>query len=404
MSFEILGTSRAQALALVVLALILIKTSQSLLKFHRRRQVARQYGCQPVTAQYPHKFPYLGTDRIFEALQARREHRTAEWAHQKYREVGQYTYSFNVFHKRIVTTSDPVNMKAVFATNFNDFNTGGRLVIVGQVIGKGIFTTDGEEWKHSRAIIRPNFARAQVANIDAIEVYLQDMFNLLPTDGTSVDLQPLFFGLTIDTSTEFLFGESVHSLRGDEPGKPSGVAFAQAYDAALQESALRVFQTPLGRLMGQSKEDLKNCKTVHEYVQRYVDDALRWRQTWDGKDGQYPTGQYTFLYELVKETTNPIVLRGEVLNLLLAGRDTTASLLGSMFFQLAKRPDIWARLRAEVAELHGASPSFEELKNMKLLQYCMKESRLPASGFAKLADRPSSAPYQHHCAHRCQRR
>lgn len=388
MALEILSTPRAQVLALLVLALLLIKTSQSLLKSHRRRQFARQHGCEPVTAQYPHKFPYLGMDRIREGRQARKEHRVIAWVHQKFREAGSYTQTFKIFTKTVVLTAEPANMKAVFATNFNDFDTAGRLYFVGQVIGKGIFTTDGEEWKHSRAMIRPNFVRAQVANIDAIEVYLQDMFKLLPSDGTSVDLQPLFFGLTIDTSTEFLFGESVHSLRGDEPGKPSGVAFAHAYDAALQESALRALQSPLEILMGQSKDDIQNCKTVHEFVQRYIDEALRWRQTWDGeeKEKALPTGQYTFLYELVKETTDPIVLRGEVLNLLLAGRDTTASLLGSMFFQLAKRPDIWERLRNEIAGLNGAKPSFEELKNMKLLQHCMKESRLFAPSLATVAN------------------
>ncbi|KAK7192817.1 hypothetical protein DPSP01_011238 [Paraphaeosphaeria sporulosa] len=374
MSFETLSPPRAQALALVVLALVLIKTSQVLLRAHRRRQFARQHGCEPVTAQYPHKFPYLGMDRIREVRQARKEHRMIEWVHQKFREAGQYTQSIKIFNKTIIVTSEPANIKAVFATNFNDFDTAGRLDFIGQVIGKGIFTTDGEEWKHSRAMIRPNFVRAQVANIDAIEVYLQDLLKLLPSDGTSVDLQPLFFALTIDTSTEFLFGESVHSLRGDEPGKPSGVAFAHAYDTALQECAIRATQSPLARLMGQSQQDKQNCKTVHDFVQRYIGEALRWRQTWDGKEKALPTGQYTFLYELVKETTDPIVLRGEVLNMLLAGRDTTASLLGSMFFQLAKRPDVWERLRAEVAELHGAKPTFEELKNLKLLQYCMKET------------------------------
>ncbi|KAF2445213.1 n-alkane-inducible cytochrome P450 [Karstenula rhodostoma CBS 690.94] len=374
MSFEILSTPRAQALALLLLVVVLIKTSQSILKSRRRRQFARQHGCEPVKARYPHKFPYLGMDRIRESRQARKEHRVIGWIHQKLREAGSYTQSFRIFNKTIILTSEPANIKAVFATNFNDFDTGGRLDFVGQVIGKGIFTTDGEEWKHSRAMIRPNFARAQVANIDTIEIYLQDMFKLLPSDGTSVDLQPLFFSLTIDTSTEFLFGESVHSLRGDEPGKPSGVAFTHAYDTALQDAALRAMQSPLARLMGQSKQDKQNCKTVHDFVQRYVDEALRWRQTWDGKEKALPTGQYTFLYELVKETTDPIVLRGEVLNLLLAGRDTTASLLGSMFFQLAKRPDVWERLRAEIAELNGAKPSFEELKNMKLLQFCMKET------------------------------
>ena len=211
------------------------------------------------------------------------------------------------------------------------------------------------------------------------------MFRLLPRDGSTLDLQPLFFGLTFDTATEFLFGESVHSLRGDEPGKPSGTAFVRAYDTALEQCVVRSTQPPWSKLMGQSAEDARNCKTVHDFVQRYIDQALEWRRSWKNEK-ETPTGQYTFLYELAKETADPERLKGEVLNLLLAGRDTTASLLGSMFFHLAKRPDIWERLQREVGELDGEFPGFEQLKNMKLLQWCMKESMylLLDSSFVRL--------------------
>jgi cytochrome P450 len=59
---------------------------------------------------------------------------------------------------------------------------------------------------------------------------------------------------------------------------------------------------------------------------------------------------------------------------LLAGRDTTASLLTNVWFILAKRPDIWKRLQAEIATLDGAEPDFEQLKNLKYLKALMNES------------------------------
>ena len=294
--------------------------------------------------------------------------------YNNFKRLGTWTYDFKIpTLQTIIATAEPANAKAIFGTQFDDFATGGRLQVLGPLIGKGIFSSDGDDWRHSRAMIRPNFVRAQVANIDAIEIYFQDMLKHLPRDGTTVDLQPLFFGLTFDTATEFLFGGSVHTLRGDEPGKPSGTAFVKAYDAGLLQCGLRAVPSLWMSLFPQSSEDKRNCKLVHEFVQPYIDQALEWRRTWKGEE-KTPTGQYTFLYELAKQTTDPERLRAEVLNLLLAGRDTTASLLGSMFFHLAKRPDIWSRLRAEVGEVKGAKPSFEQLKDMKLLQYCMKES------------------------------
>lgn len=356
---------------MIVLAFALYTILMMATKSLRRRQFARQHGCEPCV-RYPHAFPYLGLDRIAEFKKAKDEYRISQWDANICREIGSYTYDLALpLFQHVIVTAEPANLKALAATQFEDFRTADRLKFVAPLIGKGIFTTDGEHWRHSRAMIRPNFSRAQVANIGTIETCLQDMIRLLPQDDvTAVDLQPLFFRLTFDTSTEFLFGESVHTLRGDVPGKPSGAAFALAYDTAILESILKVSRPPW---VLRSEEDKRNCKIVRDFVQPYVDRALEYRRTWKG-ERETPTGQYTFLFELVKETTDPERLKNEVLNLLLAGRDTTASLLGSMFFQLAKRPDIWARLRAEVGEVNGRQPSFEELKSMKLLQWCMKES------------------------------
>lgn len=67
-------------------------------------------------------------------------------------------------------------------------------------------------------------------------------------------------------------------------------------------------------------------------------------------------------------------MRSELLHILLAGRDTTASLLSNVWFELSKRPDIWARLSEEVSALGGEPPSYEQLKNMKYLRAFLNES------------------------------
>lgn len=83
--------------------------------------------------------------------------------------------------------------------------------------------------------------------------------------------------------------------------------------------------------------------------------------------------RYVFLHELIKQTQDPKVLRSELLGMLLAGRDTTASLLSNTWFTLARRPDIWANLRAEVDELHGERPDYAQIKNMRYLRWVMNE-------------------------------
>jgi len=94
-------------------------------------------------------------------------------------------------------------------------------------------------------------------------------------------------------------------------------------------------------------------------------------------DANGQSERYTFLSELVKATQDPKRLRDELLNILLAGRDTTASLLGNTFHVLARRPDIWKKLKAEVNELRGKKPTYETLKNMKYLKHLLNECKFP---------------------------
>ena len=76
-------------------------------------------------------------------------------------------------------------------------------------------------------------------------------------------------------------------------------------------------------------------------------------------------------------------LRSQLLNILLAGRDTTASFLGWIFYILARRPDVFSKLRATIIQDFGpyapnngapASISFSKLKNCTYLQHVLKET------------------------------
>jgi cytochrome P450 len=83
------------------------------------------------------------------------------------------------------------------------------------------------------------------------------------------------------------------------------------------------------------------------------------------------------LQELISQTKDTVTIRSELLNILLAGRDTTASFLSNIWFDLSKRPDIWATLRQELDSTfpNGERPvSFEQLKNMRYLRAVLNES------------------------------
>jgi cytochrome P450 len=58
--------------------------------------------------------------------------------------------------------------------------------------------------------------------------------------------------------------------------------------------------------------------------------------------------RYNLLNEMMSLTDDRTQIRSEILNLLLAGRDSTASTLANLFFVLARQPEVEKKLREEV--------------------------------------------------------
>lgn len=114
-------------------------------------------------------------------------------------------------------------------------------------------------------------------------------------------------------------------------------------------------------------------EAVWKFADKIIHDAIESQKTRDLEKSEYD-GRYVFLHELIKQTSDPYTLRSETLNVLLAGRDTTASLLSNTWHYLARRPDIWSKLKVEVDRLHGDKPTYEQIKNMKYLRWVLNES------------------------------
>jgi hypothetical protein len=87
-------------------------------------------------------------------------------------------------------------------------------------------------------MMRPQFARDQVSDLDLEERHEQNLMRSLDTSMQSgnwtgvVDLQELFFRLTLLSATEFLFGQSVDSQIKLLPGYNANELDEQARDFA----------------------------------------------------------------------------------------------------------------------------------------------------------------------------
>ncbi|TVY30969.1 Cytochrome P450 monooxygenase [Lachnellula hyalina] len=375
---------------LAILLAILFLASQ-VISYINEARFKRKHGCKPET-RIPQLERIIGYD-IYkiqaEVSRSRKSLETTKWRYDTYGS----TWSAVVAGRRFINTIETENIKTVLSVNFKEYGLGARQIAWGPLLGAGIFTTDGAQWEHSRSLVRPNFTKSQVADLNTFETHIQKLITKIPTDGSTVDLQTLFFQLTLDSATQFLFGESVSSLSSTEGSAQE--QFGTMFDLAQNRLARRSRLAKLVWLFKDKDFDVA-CEVVHEFVDNIINKALEKADPVDAEksiDGTGEPERYVFLTEMLKATRDPKQLRDELLNVLLAGRDTTASLLSHTFHVLARRPDIWNKLKAEIDELQGQKPDYDTLRDLKYLKYLLNESPalrlypvVPANGRFALND------------------
>ncbi|KAI0118045.1 putative cytochrome P450 alkane hydroxylase [Hypoxylon sp. NC0597] len=372
-------------------------TVQWLIRCRRRYHMSRQNGCLP-PKKLPQIDPFLGTDVVLQNLGAAKKYGFLNLLKSRHAANG-LTFTTNTYFRTTINTCDPTLIQNVLSFQFQDFGMGPlRRKSASPLLGRGIFTTDDEIWAHQRALIRPSFVRAQVTDFSIFGHHVDQLIALIARRNYEVDLQQLFFRMVLDSNSEYMFGESVGLM--SENASESATTFHHALDYAQQGTILRL---RLGNLMfaHRDKKFRDSCGIVHAYADKFVSQALEYRR----KQATFPSEKkdtdeggrqkYVFLNELAKDTDDPILLRDQIVNMLLAARDTTAGLLAFVFFMLARRPDVWAKLRADVLEHYCEPLTYEAIMDMKYLRYVVHETlRLfpPIATNSRMANKDTVLP------------
>ncbi|KAF7590701.1 hypothetical protein BBP40_002537 [Aspergillus hancockii] len=347
---------------------------------------ARRLGCQKAPL-YPAKDPF-GISNLLDTVNADTEKLLPELAERRIdrlsRQHGRYVSTFRVRQgaRENFFTADPQNIQAMLATQFNEFGLGDmRRKVAAPMVGHGIFTSDGEAWSQSRSLLRPQFTRIQISDLDAEERHVQNALQAMPiiSNGwtSAVNLQTIFFRLTIDSATEFLFGQSCDSqIAALNPDQ--GDSFRSSFDRCTWYLGTRLRFERLYWLIN-NKEFREAIGVVHSFVDQYVHSALKRVQQDKRATAVENPSRYVLLDALATTTQDPLQLRDQSLNVLLAGRDTTASLLSWSVLLLARYPQVFTKLRKEIIEQFGTynqpcNLSFASLKSCQYLQHFINET------------------------------
>ncbi|KAH9483172.1 Cytochrome P450 monooxygenase 75 [Psilocybe cubensis] len=318
------------------------------------------------------------------------------------------------FENRLVTT-EPEHLKAMLGTQFDQFEKGSETrTLVYPLLGTGVFAADGkllsflpklcsdasiisfsgDLWKFHRSMTRPYFTKERISDFENFDRHAEDAISQLKgrlRAGYPVDFQQdLVARFTLDSATVFLFGNDVKSLAGVLPYPhyitdiPSterqteehpALRFVNAFAEAQTIMAWRLrygYMWPLAEFW---HDRIKGpMKVVHDFVDPIVAEAIKKKR--EGHGNVKEKEEETLLENLVNSTEDHITLRDEIMSLLVAGRDTTASGLTFVVYMLAEYPEVLRRLRAEVLEKVGRhrTPTYDDFREMKYMKAVINET------------------------------
>jgi cytochrome P450 len=106
-----------------------------------------------------------------------------------------------------------------------------------------------------------------------------------------------------------------------------------------------------------------SIRVLDDFIEPFIERAIV---------GEHKSGD--LVDSLSQFTKDKKVIRDQLINVLLAARDTTASSLSWLFYEFAYHPEIYVKVRDEVLKSIGMrNPTYDDLKNMKYLQHCLNE-------------------------------
>ncbi|KIH92445.1 hypothetical protein SPBR_02955 [Sporothrix brasiliensis 5110] len=316
--------------------------------------MAEQYNCAPVLPFVPYKWP-LALDLLM------RQYKILCGDHT-FEELTPYfdiaaTARVHFFGATGYFTTDPDNIEAILSTNFKDYGLGSRRLAAFPLLGEGIFSQDGPAWKHSRELVRRQFSRVQKLAPHALAEHVDELLADIRSAAVSADgvrvvnLKPLMFEYTLNTTTALLFGEP-RSTMGQDMDMGKGNAVRDDFDAACFALGIRV-RLADGAWLYNPPKFRTACKAVRDWATFFVAKAMQYKNDF-GEDAA--AEKYAFIIDLWRDMQDVELVRDQLLHILVAGH-------------------ILDRLRNEVASVQNNIPlTRDQILKLPFLRCCLNES------------------------------
>jgi cytochrome P450 len=255
-----------------------------------------------------------------------------EWMDRQFREFGD-TYKGSVYGNSIYATRDVDIANRVLVENWQNYVKGQSIARVALLLGNGLMVSKGEVWKRQRRMIQPAFNQESVATfvklITSANLGLLKKWQTAANKNESVNVTRDVSSMALEVVLRLIFGEDYERL-------------ALHFDFLSSETARNIEFARSFRALG--KIILQNVEQRRQNPRRsggILDMLMSARDPQSGK--------------LMSEN----LLIDEILTLIVAGHETTASTLNWCWYLISQHPEVEEQLSNELAALPDSVESLE---------------------------------------------
>ncbi|KAJ7951021.1 Cytochrome P450 family protein [Quillaja saponaria] len=292
--------------------------------------------------------------------------------------AGKYkTYRLVSLSRNEIYTSDPANVEYILKTNFDNYGKGRyQYNILRDFLGDGIFAVDGEKWRQQRKVLSHEFSTRMLRDFSSVifrknAAKLANIVSEAATSNQPLEIQDLLMKSILDSTFQVAFGAELDSMCGSSK---EGKKFAEAFD---DSSALTLWRYVDGfwRIkkflnIGSEATLRRSTKVLNDFVFKLIQNKVE--QMKESKDDSTMKREDILSRFLQLRETDPVYLRDIILNLILAGKDTTAATLAWFIYMLCKNPAIQEKIAGEVKK----ATNVKETNNFAHLASSVNEEAL----------------------------
>ncbi|XP_065029780.1 carotene epsilon-monooxygenase, chloroplastic-like isoform X1 [Musa acuminata AAA Group] len=283
-----------------------------------------------------------------------------------------------------VVVSDPAIAKHVLR-NYGKYAKGLVSEVSEFLFGSGFAVAEGPLWMVRRRAVAPSLHKKYLS-IMVDKVFCrcaQRLVSKLQTyakNGEAVNMEENFSQLTLDVIGMSLFNYNFDSLTSDSP------VIDAVYTALKEAEARSTDILPYWKISFLCKIIPRQVKaeravsvirnTVEELITKCKEIVEAEGEQIEGEEYVNETDPSILRFLLAsREEVTSVQLRDDLLSMLVAGHETTGSVLTWTLYLLSKDSSSLKRARQEVDNvLQGRLPRYEDVKELKYLMRCIHES------------------------------